>query len=101
VTKRFTSSTESPIVLHSSPSSRLFVSPLDWYWLDVQLTTPAVFFTPDVHLHNIEMLWTDGWINNVLWKKAMSKVQEEWKEFVVFSTILRKPAHCLTQRPCF
>jgi hypothetical protein len=55
------------------------------------LTIIAVYFAPDVHLTSLELIWTDRWINKVPWKKLMSKVQDEWREYVVFSTILREP----------
>jgi hypothetical protein len=54
-----------------------------------RLTIIAVYFAPDVHLTSLELLWTDQWINKVPWNKLMNKVQDEWRDYVVYSTILR------------
>jgi hypothetical protein len=57
----------------------------------ITIISPMLFFAPDVHLQALEKVWIDELINQVPWKSLTKKLTEEWSEFVLYSTVLRKP----------
>jgi hypothetical protein len=56
----------------------------------ITIVSPLLFFAPDVHLNSLERVWIDEMINQVPWKSMISKLNEDWREFILFSTVLRK-----------
>jgi hypothetical protein len=75
--------------------------------------SPALFFAPDVHLRTLEELFVDDvvrWhhlltgfadfltreiqINSVPWKAFIGKVQEEWREFILYVSTLTATCFC-------
>jgi hypothetical protein len=57
----------------------------------ITIISPMLFFAPDVHLQALEKVWIDELINQVPWKSLTKKLTDEWSEFVLYSTVLRKP----------
>ena len=54
-----------------------------------------LFFFPDVHLRELEKLWTDKIIVEALWREFMEKLVSEWTEFVLY-VCLRLPLSAQT-----
>ncbi|KAH9066339.1 hypothetical protein EDB87DRAFT_709511 [Lactarius vividus] len=54
----------------------------------VRLLSPILFFFPDVHLLELEKVWTDKIVVQALWKEFMQKLVSEWTEFVLYSTVM-------------
>ncbi|KAI9443655.1 hypothetical protein BJY52DRAFT_1157174 [Lactarius psammicola] len=54
----------------------------------VRVLSPILFFFPDVHLLELERVWTDKIIVEALWKEFMQKLVSEWTEFVLYSTVM-------------
>jgi len=52
------------------------------------LFSPALFFTPDVHLRELRKVWADEVIIEDVWRKFMQKLVSEWEEFVLYSTVM-------------
>ena len=50
----------------------------------IRFLSPLLFFAPEVHLRDIKKLWTDEIINEMTWKKFMTKLQDEWIGFVLW-----------------
>jgi hypothetical protein len=50
----------------------------------IRLLSPILFFFPDVHLRELEKLWTDEIIVETLWRDFMQKLVSEWTEFVLY-----------------
>jgi hypothetical protein len=50
--------------------------------------SPLLFFAPDVYLSQLEKVWIDEMINQVPWKALTSKLSDEWRELVLYSTVL-------------
>ena len=50
----------------------------------VRILSPILFFFPDVHLRELEKLWTDKIIVEALWKEFMQKLVSEWTDFVLY-----------------
>ncbi|KAI9459414.1 hypothetical protein BJY52DRAFT_1118855, partial [Lactarius psammicola] len=54
----------------------------------VRILSPVLFFFPDVHLLELEKVWTDKIVVEALWKEFMQKLVSEWTEFVLYSTVM-------------
>ncbi|KAH9071181.1 hypothetical protein EDB83DRAFT_320689 [Lactarius deliciosus] len=54
----------------------------------VRILSPILFFFPDVHLLELEKVWTDKIVVEALWKEFMQKLVSEWTEFVLYSTVM-------------
>ena len=50
----------------------------------IQILSPILFFFPDVHLRELEKLWTDEIIVEALWRDFMQKLVSEWTDFVLY-----------------
>jgi hypothetical protein len=50
----------------------------------VRILSPILFFFPDVHLRELEKLWTDKIIVEALWREFMQKLVSEWTDFVLY-----------------
>ncbi|KAH8989157.1 hypothetical protein EDB86DRAFT_3081157 [Lactarius hatsudake] len=54
----------------------------------VRILSPILFFFPDIHLVELEKVWTDKIVVEALWKEFMQKLVSEWTEFVLYSTVM-------------
>jgi len=54
----------------------------------IKILSPILFFFPDVHLRELEKLWTDKIIVEALWRDFMQKLVSEWTDFVLYSTVM-------------
>ncbi|KAK0495915.1 hypothetical protein EDD18DRAFT_1353543 [Armillaria luteobubalina] len=54
----------------------------------IVLLSPLLFFSPDNHLASLEKIWLDGIISRVSWTVFMEKLNTEWQEFILYSTVL-------------
>lgn len=50
----------------------------------ISIFSPVFFFAPEVHLTEVEKIWTDEVLNNTTWKPFIDKLLAEWQEFVLF-----------------
>ena len=50
----------------------------------IRILSPLLFFAPEVHLREMNELWTDEIIIEMTWKKFMTKLQDEWIGFVLW-----------------
>ena len=55
----------------------------------IQILSPILFFFPDVHLLELEKLWTDKIIVAALWKEFMQKLLTEWTDFVLYVSLVQ------------
>src|SRR6266702_1692343 len=51
--------------------------------LFITLLSPLLFLAPEVHLQEIEKLWTDDIIIDAAWKSFVPKLLEEWQELIL------------------
>ncbi|KAF8257609.1 hypothetical protein EI94DRAFT_1757514 [Lactarius quietus] len=56
-------------------------------WL-ITLLSPLLFLAPEVHLLDLEKLWTDEVIIETVWKSFMEKLLHEWGELILWSTVM-------------
>jgi len=54
----------------------------------VSFLSPLLFFAPEVHLMEMEKLWTDEVIIERAWKGFMTKLLSEWNDLILWSTVL-------------
>ncbi|OSX66022.1 hypothetical protein POSPLADRAFT_1130945 [Postia placenta MAD-698-R-SB12] len=54
----------------------------------ISILAPILFNAPDVHLKSLENIWIDNIITLIPWSQFMSKLQTDWQEYVLFSTVL-------------
>ncbi|KAI9458584.1 hypothetical protein BJY52DRAFT_412493 [Lactarius psammicola] len=54
----------------------------------ITLLSPLLFLAPEVHLRELEKLWTDEVIIETVWKSFMTKLLEEWGELILWSTVM-------------
>ncbi|KDR80110.1 hypothetical protein GALMADRAFT_242351 [Galerina marginata CBS 339.88] len=50
--------------------------------------SPLLLFAPDFHLHTLQKMWVDGIMHKSIWDKSVKKMNEEWQEFVLWSTVV-------------
>jgi len=50
----------------------------------VSFLSPLLFFAPEVHLMDMEKLWTDDVIIERAWKSFMTKLLSEWNDLVLW-----------------
>jgi hypothetical protein len=55
----------------------------------ITLLSPLVFFTPEVHLRDVERLWTDEVIIQSVWKTFMTKLLGEWEYVILWVMQIR------------
>jgi hypothetical protein len=55
----------------------------------VTCLSPLLFFAPEVHLREMEKLWTDEVIIETVWKNFMSKLLAEWEGVILWVRIQR------------
>ncbi|KAI9438578.1 hypothetical protein H4582DRAFT_2098566, partial [Lactarius indigo] len=54
----------------------------------ITVLSPVLFFAPEVHLQDIQKLWTDEIIIETVWKGFMTRLLDEWVELVLWSTVM-------------
>ncbi|KAI9438581.1 hypothetical protein H4582DRAFT_182781 [Lactarius indigo] len=54
----------------------------------ITLLSPVLFLAPEVHLQDIQKLWTDEIIIETVWKGFMTKLVGEWEELILWSTVM-------------
>jgi hypothetical protein len=50
----------------------------------VTLLSPWLFFAPEVHLMEMDKLWTDEVIIERAWKSFMTKLLSEWNDIILW-----------------
>ena len=50
----------------------------------MSLLSPLLFLAPEVHLREMEKLWTDDVIIESVWKGFMSKLLSEWNDLILW-----------------
>jgi hypothetical protein len=50
----------------------------------ISLLSPLLFLAPEVHLREMEKLWTDDIIIESVWKTFMSKLLGEWNDLILW-----------------
>ncbi|KAH9979764.1 hypothetical protein BJV74DRAFT_121406 [Russula compacta] len=54
----------------------------------ITLLSPLLFLAPEVHLREMEKLWTDEVIIETVWKSFMTKLLGEWEDVILWSTVM-------------
>ncbi|KAI0250653.1 hypothetical protein BJV78DRAFT_1393295 [Lactifluus subvellereus] len=54
----------------------------------ITLLSPLLFFAPEVHLRDVERLWTNDVIIETVWKSFMTKLLGEWEDVILWSTVM-------------
>ncbi|KAI0067089.1 hypothetical protein BV25DRAFT_1820257 [Artomyces pyxidatus] len=54
----------------------------------IALLSPLLFYAPEIHLKEIEKLWADQIIVAMAWKRFITRLQSEWQEFILYSTVM-------------
>ncbi|KAF8256627.1 hypothetical protein EI94DRAFT_277482 [Lactarius quietus] len=54
----------------------------------ITLLSLVLFLAPEVHLKEVEKLWTDEIIIERVWKTFMTKLLGEWEELILWSTVM-------------
>jgi hypothetical protein len=52
--------------------------------LFISLLSPLLFLAPEVHLREMEKLWTDDIIIESVWKGFMAKLLGEWNDLILW-----------------
>jgi hypothetical protein len=55
----------------------------------ITLLSPVLFFAPEVHLRDMERLWTDDVIIETVWKTFMTKLLGEWEGVILWVLQIR------------
>jgi len=50
----------------------------------ISLLSPLLFLAPEVHLREMEKLWTDHVVIESVWKTFMSKLLDEWNSLILW-----------------
>lgn len=53
-------------------------------------------FAPKVHLSEIENIYVDGIIVTYLWKRHITKLQDEWQELIQYVSLVTLRIQILT-----
>ncbi|KAH9973803.1 hypothetical protein BGW80DRAFT_224457 [Lactifluus volemus] len=54
----------------------------------ITLVSPMLFFAPEIHLRDVERLWTDEIVIETVWRSFMAKLLKEWKDIILWSTVM-------------
>ncbi|KAI9509035.1 hypothetical protein F5148DRAFT_1190759 [Russula earlei] len=54
----------------------------------ITLLSPLLFLGPEVHLHEMENLWTDDLIIEAVWKSFVTKQLTEWSDIILWSAVM-------------
>jgi hypothetical protein len=50
----------------------------------ITVLSPLLFLAPEVHLREMERLWTDEVIIETVWKSFMTKLIGEWEDIILW-----------------
>jgi hypothetical protein len=53
----------------------------------ITILSPLLFLAPEVHLQEMEKLWTDEVIIETAWKNVMTKLVQEWEGVILWVRI--------------
>jgi hypothetical protein len=53
----------------------------------ITVLSPLLFLAPEVHLREMEKLWTDEVIVEMVWKSVMTKLVDEWDDLILWVRI--------------
>jgi hypothetical protein len=56
----------------------------------ITILSPLLFLAPEVHLREMERLWTDEVIIETAWKNVMDKLLREWTDIILWVRIQRR-----------
>ena len=54
----------------------------------ITLLSPLLFLAPEVHLREVDKLWTDDVIIETVWKIFMVKLLAEWEDIILWVRFL-------------
>jgi len=54
----------------------------------IKLLSPLLFLEPKVYLREMEKLWTDEVVSEIVWRKFISSQLEGWKDLILTSTVM-------------
>jgi hypothetical protein len=54
----------------------------------ITFLSPLFLFAPEVHLRDVERLWTDDVIIETVWKSFMTKLLGEWEDVILWVTLI-------------
>ncbi|KLO09673.1 hypothetical protein SCHPADRAFT_554109 [Schizopora paradoxa] len=54
----------------------------------IRLLSPMLFYAPETHLTSLEKLFVDKVVKAHPWKTFVSKLEEDWIQYVLYSTVL-------------
>ena len=63
----------------------------------ITLLSPLLFLAPEIHLQEIEKLWTDEIIIDAAWKAFVPKLLEEWQELILLVCCRTASSHQVTR----
>jgi len=58
-----------------------------------------LFSAPDVHLKLLQKMWVDEMMHKTVWEASLKKVNEEWREFTLYATVLLNANVAFLQTP--
>ena len=69
----------------------------------ITVLSPLLFLAPEVHLHEMDKLWTDEVIIETAWKNVMDKLLREWTDIILWVRIRRRNliGSSFDSRDCF
>ncbi|VDC02729.1 unnamed protein product [Peniophora sp. CBMAI 1063] len=70
---------------HESVQQASAVRPRTWL---MKVFSCLFLFAPEVHLSEMEKLYVDGVIVMYIWKRHITKLQDEWQELITYATII-------------
>jgi hypothetical protein len=54
----------------------------------IAILSPLLFFAPYSHLTEFEKVWVDQKLSVINWKPLVSRLADEWKEFILYSAVM-------------
>jgi len=54
----------------------------------IRLISPILFFAPETHLSSLEKIYVDEIIKKHPWKTFVTRLEEDWIQYVLYSTVL-------------
>ena len=52
--------------------------------LPLRIVSPLLFYGIEAHLRNLQEITADSVINEVLWKQMLSRITDEWRDFIIY-----------------
>ncbi|KAJ6595617.1 hypothetical protein DFH09DRAFT_1135118 [Mycena vulgaris] len=54
----------------------------------ITLLNPLLFYAPDFHLVGLHTIYTDGLVRDRGWPEFITRLNKEWQEFTLYSTVV-------------